>query len=101
ILDNCEHLIQACAMLVDTLLRACPELRVVATSRQSLHVSGETNWRVPSLVLPPAESPLPGESLTRYDATRLFVERATATRLSLGAIERSAPTIARICSRLG
>ena len=51
-LDNCEHLIEACAALADALLRACPELRILATSRQPLGIAGETTFRVPSLSLP-------------------------------------------------
>ncbi|MGH2599288.1 MAG: ATP-binding protein, partial [Dehalococcoidia bacterium] len=62
ILDNCEHLLGACAALVETLLRACPHLEVVTTSREPLGITGETVWRVPPLSLP--------------DATRLFIERS-------------------------
>jgi hypothetical protein len=52
ILDNCEHLVEGCAELADTLLRACSELRILATSREPLRVAGESNWQVPSLSLP-------------------------------------------------
>src|SRR5262249_21010673 len=52
VLDNCEHLLSACAKLADTLLRACPDLVILATSRAVLEVGGETTWRVPSLVVP-------------------------------------------------
>ena len=52
VLDNCEHLLDACARLVDGVLRACPALRVLATSREALGIAGETAWRVPSLALP-------------------------------------------------
>ncbi|HTD78034.1 MAG TPA: AAA family ATPase, partial [Chloroflexota bacterium] len=57
ILDNCEHLVTACAELGETLLRACPSLRILATSRQALGIEGETVLRVPSLSLPNASSP--------------------------------------------
>jgi predicted ATPase len=52
VLDNCEHLIEACARLADTLLRACPNLRILATSREALSIAGENSWTVPSLSLP-------------------------------------------------
>jgi IstB-like ATP binding protein len=53
VLDNCEHVVASCAALTDALLRACPGVQVVATSREPLGVAGETTWRVPSLGLPP------------------------------------------------
>ncbi len=55
VLDNCEHLIEACAELAESLLRSCPGLRVLATSREALGIAGETTWRVPSLAAPPPE----------------------------------------------
>ena len=58
ILDNCEHLVEACARLADILLRGCPDLRILATSRESLGMAGETAWRVPSLSLPDPDQPL-------------------------------------------
>ena len=57
ILDNCEHLVAACAALTEHLLGACPELRILATSREPLRVPGEVTWRVPSLALPDAGGP--------------------------------------------
>jgi predicted ATPase len=84
ILDNFEHLIEACAELADALLRACPDLKLLATSREPLRVPGETNFVVPSLSLPePGRSPSTGE-LTGYEAVRLFVERAGEADSGLG-----------------
>jgi non-specific serine/threonine protein kinase len=100
VLDNCEHLVQACAELVAALLRACPDLRVLATSRQSLHVDGETVWRVPSMTLPPPDRPSSEVVVAYHDATRLFVERATAALPSFVVSERNAAAIVRICTRL-
>ena len=72
-LDNCEHLLEACAELAEALLRACPEVAVLATSREPLGVAGETDWRVPPLALPgEAGDGASAES----DAVALFVERA-------------------------
>src|SRR5262249_29537116 len=76
VLDNCQHLVAACASVVVALLHACPRLTVLATSREPLGVPGEVGWRVPSLALPgPDEVPTPAD-LSRYSAIRLFVERA-------------------------
>jgi non-specific serine/threonine protein kinase len=76
VLDNCEHLIGACADLADALLRGCPTLEILATSREPLRVAGETNFMVPGLSLPdPGRWPPTGE-LEEYEAVRLFVERA-------------------------
>src|SRR5262249_52971510 len=75
VLDNCEHLLEASARLADTLLRACPHLTILATSREALGIAGEHTWRVPSLVLPAGpdpQHPLPLETLTRYEAVTLF-----------------------------
>lgn len=101
VLDNCEHLVEACVELLEVLLRACPNLQVLATSRQSLHVPGEVTWRVPAMVVPAAaEGELTREALIGYDATRLFVERAAAALPNLVITEPAASTITRICTRL-
>jgi non-specific serine/threonine protein kinase len=103
ILDNCEHLIAACAELASALLRASPGLRVLATSRQSLRIDGETDWRVPPLTLPAepvSESArqLPG---TRdAEAVQLFVERARAASPDFMLTDETYPAVAAICARL-
>jgi predicted ATPase/transcriptional regulator with XRE-family HTH domain len=86
ILDNCEHLIGACAELAEALLRACPRLHILATSREGLNIPGEDIWRVPSLAA--AESAL------------LFAERARSAAPGFAPTERTAPVIERICARL-
>src|SRR5919107_1411782 len=100
ILDNCEHLIVACAALVDTLLHACPRLRVLSTSREALGVAGETTWPVPSLSMPDADRRSSTEDLSHYEAVRLFVERAKAAVPSFELTERIAPAVAQVCQRL-
>src|SRR5919112_523188 len=80
VLDNCEHLIEACAELAEALLRSCPELCVLATSREALGITGEVAWPVPSLSLPDLRRVPETDSLSRYEAARLFVERAVALR---------------------
>ncbi|WP_246257094.1 ATP-binding protein [Amycolatopsis anabasis] len=98
VLDNCEHLVEECARFTDALLRACPDLVVLATSRQSLGVAGER-------VLPvmPLGVPEPGESvadLQRYDAVRLFEDRATAVVPSFAITEGNVEDVIRLCRAL-
>ena len=100
VLDNCEHLIDACATLADTLLRACPGLKILATSREALGVAGETSWLVPSLSLPDLWHPPSAEQLVRYEAIRLFVERARTVASGFEMTEENAPAVARVCARL-
>src|SRR5262249_11621471 len=76
VLDNCEHLLQTCAVLVDALLRGCPELHVLATSRESMGIDGEVAWRVPSLALPDPEHTRSILDLEQNPSVQLFVERA-------------------------
>jgi non-specific serine/threonine protein kinase len=100
VLDNCEHLIGACAELAAALLRACPHLRLLATSRAALEVPGETLYRVPSLAAPdPAQLP-PPERLPAYEAVALFVARARARRSAFALTARNAPAVAAVCARL-
>ena len=100
ILDNCEHLVDACAQLVTTLLQACPTLFVLASSRESLGIAGETAYRVPSLSTPDTRRPTPHESLTQYEAVRLFIERAETVQPGFAVTRENAPAIAQICHRL-
>ena len=100
VLDNCEHLIEACAELAESLLRSCPELRILATSREALGIAGEISWSVPSLTLPDLRRLLDVESLSRYEAARLFVERAVAANPTFTLTEQNASAVARVCYRL-
>jgi predicted ATPase/DNA-binding XRE family transcriptional regulator len=86
ILDNCEHLIQACAELAVALLRACPRLRILATSREYLNVAGETAWRVPSL--------------SAAESLQLFTARASAARADFALSSQNTSTVTDICRRL-
>jgi predicted ATPase/DNA-binding CsgD family transcriptional regulator/Tfp pilus assembly protein PilF len=100
VLDNCEHLLDACAQLVDALLRACPELRVLATSREPLGITGELAWRVPSLPVPDPQQLLPFAQLEQNPAIRLFVERAAAVQPHFKLTARNACAVAQVCQRL-
>ncbi|HEU5102594.1 MAG TPA: NB-ARC domain-containing protein [Roseiflexaceae bacterium] len=129
ILDNCEHLVVACAALADTLLRTCPHLQVMATSREALRISGETVWRVPPLALPQHDptrnttsayassaqsgtiallrSAVPSTTasdnwqlLAQAEAVQLFVARAAAILPAFRLTCQNAPVVAQICRRL-
>src|SRR6266568_6836890 len=100
LLDNCEHLIDACAALAESLLRACPRLRILATSREALRISGETCWRVPSLALPDPSQPVRPDHLTTYEAVRLFLDRAAAAAPGFVLTDQNASAVAQVCQRL-
>jgi len=99
VLDNCEHLISACAKTADAILRRCPKVRLMATSREPLGIGGETIYRVPPLSLPgPGDTGLVAAGSS--DAVALFIERARAQGASLPVDEQTAPLVASICRRL-
>ncbi|MGE5264154.1 MAG: ATP-binding protein, partial [Acidobacteriota bacterium] len=99
VLDNCEHLIQACARLVERLLSACPGLKILATSREPLGITGETVWHVPSLTLP-TRMQQPPKELSSSEAVRLWVDRARAVQPGFEMTEQNASAVALICRRL-
>jgi predicted ATPase/class 3 adenylate cyclase len=96
ILDNCEHVVDASAQTADHLLHACPQLKIVASSREALGIDGETVYRVPSLSLPGPSS----TSLMEYESTRLFIDRATKAEPRFHLTDHNASSIAQICQRL-
>src|SRR4029077_10308798 len=97
VLDNCDHLVAACAHLAEALLRGCPGLQVLATSREPLQVTGEIIWRVPSLTLPEAGSAASPAELMRSESVRLFVDRAAAAQPGFRLEQRNSRDVARIC----
>jgi predicted ATPase/DNA-binding CsgD family transcriptional regulator len=99
-LDNCEHLVTACAHLVERLLRTCPRLHILATSREALNIPGELVWLVPSLPLPDMYSLPPLEELVKYGAIQLFLERAAAVLPSFTLTAENAWAVLQICRRL-
>ena len=76
VLDNCEHMVTACAELTEQLLQACARLHILATSREALGISGETVWQVFPLSLPGLRRPVTLKRLSESEAGRLFIERA-------------------------
>lgn len=100
VLDNCEHLAETCADLAGRLLRSCPNLRILATSRTPLGVPGETLWRVPSLSLPDPAGAASVDEVERSEAVRLFVERARAGDPAFALTPDNAAAVAQVCHRL-
>ncbi len=100
VLDNCEHLVDACADLARLLLESCPGLRILATSRRPLQVDGETVWRVPSMAVPDPERLPPLDDLRRYDAMALFVARARLARSTFALTPENALEVVRVCHGL-
>ena len=100
VLDTCEHLLDGCAELAETLLRGAPQVQILATSREPLRVPGETVYRVPSLSLPDASASLSEDALTRFEATQLFVERARASLMQFRPSTDDVAAITGICRRL-
>ena len=102
VMDNCEHLVEAAARLVDALLGSCPRLRILATSRETLNSAGEVNWVVPSLSVPDfcQEEAYTPQKLEVYESLRLFVERARQRDPSFVVSVRNAQAVAQVCRRL-
>ncbi len=122
VLDNCEHLVAACANLTTRLLRDCPHLQILATSREALGIAGETVWRLPPLSLPPLSNPTREEALDsvlakdalaeemveggalerlqHFEAVQLFLERAQASRPDFTLTRRNARAVVRVCRQL-
>ncbi|WP_091455823.1 ATP-binding protein [Actinokineospora iranica] len=100
VLDNCEHLVDACARFVAAVLRNCPRVSVLVTSRQSIGVPGEQVFPVPPLAVPNPEDVHSPADLERYDAVRLFVDRARAVRSSFAVTEENYVHLARLCHEL-
>jgi predicted ATPase/class 3 adenylate cyclase/DNA-binding CsgD family transcriptional regulator len=100
VLDNCEHLLDAVAVVADTLLRRCESLTLIATSREPLGVPGETAWRVPSMAAPNPVDAESVEMLALFDAVRLFVDRAAKARPNFALTSDNAANVAQNCHRL-
>ena len=100
LLDNCEHLIEACARIAETLLAACPGVRILATSIEGLGLFHETIWQVPSLPLPQGQAAIPLHELKQIGSIQLFNERAGNASSAFSLNERNAAEVVQICRRL-
>jgi predicted ATPase/class 3 adenylate cyclase len=99
LLDNCEHVIDAAAKFCDAVIRQCPRVRIIVTSREPLGIDGERVYRVPSLSLPGADAEATAD-LAGFDAVRLFVDRARTHDPEFVLSDATAPLVATICRRL-
>jgi non-specific serine/threonine protein kinase len=100
LLDNCEHLLAACAELAAALLRGCPSVQLLTTSRERLGIAGEQVYRVPSLSVPDLHAVFSVESVHRSEAVRLFVARARLIRSDFRVSAQDAEAVAQVCHRL-
>ena len=100
VLDNCEHLVEACAHLASALLRACPNLKILATSREALGIAGEVTYRVPPLSRPDPRRVQSLEQLTQFESVRLFVERGVYSQPRFALTDVNARAVAHICHQL-
>ncbi len=98
VLDNCEHLLNSCALLADSLLKNCPKLKIIATSREALGIMGEVTYRVPSLQLLDGQQAI--EKIREYESIRLFEERCQLVQPDFKLTMENVASVAQICNRL-
>jgi predicted ATPase len=100
ILDNCEHLLDACAQVVDALLTNCSNVRVLTTSREALRLEGEALYHVPMLTIPKRDHIQAIDELAQYEAVRLFLERAKLLVSGFELTDVNLEAVIKICDRL-
>ena len=100
LLDNCEHVLDVAAKVIDQILRHCPNVRVIANSREALNIPGEATFRVPSLSFPKRDQIYTPQSLGQFDSVRLFLSRAQFALATFSITNENAPAVADICYRL-
>ncbi|MGH7707802.1 MAG: ATP-binding protein, partial [Vulcanimicrobiaceae bacterium] len=100
IFDNCEHLVEAAARTIDAIIRGCPQVKVIASSRQGLDIAGETVHRVASLTIPDVGGVVSAANALAYGAVALFVDRAQAANNDFALTNENAEHVVRICRRL-
>jgi predicted ATPase len=100
VIDNVEHLLEACVQFVDLILRRSPDVAILVTSRERLGMTGELTYRVPSLTVPGTNETFTLETASSYEGVRLFAERAKLVRSDFDLTEQNAFCVASICARL-
>ncbi len=100
VLDNCEHLLEECAKLADAIIRSCPDVRILASSREALGISGEQSYRVPSLETPHPKQTYTIERLSQYASAQLFLDRARMARPDFEITNANAPALVSLCHHL-
>ena len=100
VLDNCEHLVDACAQLTDRILRTAPSARIIASSREALNIPGEVTYLIPPLEIPGSDPLLSLDSACQVEAVKLFIDRAAAALPSFRALDENIAAIIQICRHL-
>jgi predicted ATPase/class 3 adenylate cyclase len=100
VLDNCEHVMAACADFAKQLLQAGAGLRILATSRERFNIAGESDYSVPPLSVPRPDGRISAQSIVQCEAAHLFIERAMAVQPAFKLTEQNAPSVVEICQRL-
>jgi predicted ATPase/class 3 adenylate cyclase/Tfp pilus assembly protein PilF len=100
LLDNCEHLLDVCAKVADALVRQCPSVQILASSREVLGIAGEQTYRVPSLSLPDPKQAQTPQTLSQYESVQLFIDRALLVRPNFQVTNQNAPALASLCFHL-
>lgn len=100
LLDNSEHLIEKCASVAESLLKSCPGLKIIATSRESFNLSGEAVYKIPPLALPENTNDVSAEILSEYESVKLFIDRAKSVNPGFITSEKTIKTIAELCRHL-
>ena len=100
LIDNCEHVLDSSAKLADALIRNCPGVQILATSREGLGIAGETTFRVPSLSLPDPKQVQTPESLSHFESAQLFIDRALQNKTNFSVTSNNCRALASICFRL-
>jgi predicted ATPase/class 3 adenylate cyclase len=100
VLDNCEHLLVDCAKVADALVRQCPGVKILASSREALGTAGEQMYRVPSLSLPDRKAAQTPETLSSYESVQLFIDRALLVRTDFRVTNKNAAALASLCHHL-
>jgi predicted ATPase/class 3 adenylate cyclase len=100
ILDNCEHLVRACGEFAKQILQSGRQVKILASSREHLHVAGETTYTVPALAVPEPSSPIDLETLTQYESVRLFIDRAVSAQYGFQVTDQTVSAVIDICRRL-
>ncbi len=100
VLDNCEHLLEECAKLADAIIRSCPTVRILASSREALGIAGEQSYRVPSLATPDPKQAYTVERLSQYASAQLFLDRARMARPDFEITNANAPALVSLCHHL-
>ncbi len=100
LLDNCEHLLSACAQFASALMRACPQVSLLATSREPLGIGGEQVFRVPVLSMPGRKQVVSPEDMLQYEAVRLFSARAALVKTDYQVTVQNAPALIQLCHHL-